>query len=996
MGTKTATYPATTTYRSPSGHRSHRRQGGTQATASKQAQTPAATASAAPDDIAALSGVDAMRALSTSPAGLTAKEAARRQTEHGKNLIQAAKKKSPVLAFLSNFTHLMAVLLWAAGAIAFVAGMPELGVSIWMVNVINGCFSFWQEHRADQATEALKKMLPAYVAVIRDGVETQVLAEDLVPGDIMVLAEGDKISADGRVISSFDLQVDQSTLTGESNPVHKTAEPVGDKSLSAAETPNLVFAGTAVSEGNGRVLVTRIGMETEFGKIAQLTQGMEEAESPLQKQLDRLTKQITLFALAMGTVFFLLDVFVVKSDLPSAFIFALGMVVAFIPEGLLPTVTLALALAVQRMSKRNALVKKLSAVEALGSTSVICTDKTGTLTQNEMTVNHLWTATREYEVTGVGYAPSGKIRSHDGTYRAADDYDLTLLLAGGALCSNARLIAPEPDAEGGRYTVLGDPTEACLLVSAQKGGLDPAELAQRWPRVHELPFESRRKRMTTIHQLDEPIDGARRLAFVKGAPNEVVRLCTSVREGDRTVPLDAATRERIMAQNDAYAADGLRVLAVAMRPLRADDPTLPRALSEYTPDTIERELTFVGLEVMQDPPRPEVADAVAECRRAGIRVVMITGDYGLTAVSIARKIGIVQGDNPRVFSGPELAETSDEELREALKGEVVFARMAPEQKLRVVENLQAMGEVVAVTGDGVNDSPALKRADIGVAMGITGTDVAKEAADMILTDDNFASIVSAIEEGRGVYANIRKFMLYILNSNVPEAIPSAVYLLSGGAVPLPLVTMQVLTVDLGTDMAPALGLASEPPDADVMDQPPRDPHEPLLTRDLMVKAFLWYGLMGAALSLGAYFFTQAMAGWRPGAALFGVSDSLDPVYVRATAMTLAAIVFAQIGQVWNCRSVYGSALAHGVRGLFSNRAVNIGIAVELAVLVAVTTIPPLQRVFHTAALGPTDYLFLVFIPFAVLLIEECRKAVVRKKLGLNRDGKAPARSQKGR
>ena len=920
-------------------------------------------------------------ALGTSAAGLSAQEAEARQQRYGKNVIQSGKKKSVVLVFLSNFTHMMAVLLWVAGIIAFAAGMPELGIAVWLVNVINGCFSFWQESKADKATEALKKMLPSYVNVIRDGQEQKVLAEDLVPGDVLTLEEGDKVPADGRVVRSSDLQVDQSTLTGESNPVRKTADAVLEENLTNAEMPNLVFEGTSVSEGNGRVVVTQTGMATEFGKIASLTQNMEQKESPLQRQLDHLTKQITVFALCMGVAFFLLDVLFVHNGLAASFIFALGMVVAFIPEGLLPTVTLSLAMAVQRMSKRNALVKSLSSVEALGSTSVICTDKTGTLTQNEMTVNHLWTPAREYEVTGVGYAPKGEVRADGKAYAAADDEDLRLLLEGGALCSNARLLPPEED--GGRYTVLGDPTEACLLVSAQKAGLDPKEVERRMPRVRELPFESRRKRMSTIHQLEEPIDGATRVAFTKGAPNEVVRLSTKVRVNGEVVPMTDSLRSTIMNANDSYAADGLRVLAVAYRPIHRDEPGVPASMSQYTPDDIEKDLTFVGLEVMQDPPRPEVAAAVAECRRAGIRVIMITGDYGLTAVSIARKIGIVKGAHPKVFSGLELEKTSDEELRRALKGEVVFARMAPEQKLRVVENLQAMGEVVAVTGDGVNDSPALKKADIGVAMGVTGTDVAKEAADMILTDDNFASIVHAVEEGRAVYANIRKFMLYILNSNVPEAVPSAVYLLSGGAVPLPLTTMQILTIDLGTDMLPALGLGSEPPEKDVMNRPPRDPHEHLLNKEVMRKAFLWYGLLGAAASLAAFVFAQVQAGWHMGAVMFGVGKDLDPTYVRATTMALAAIVFTQIGEVMNCRTELASVFSVG---LFSNRQVNKGILFEVALIVFLTVFPPFQGVFHTCPLGLADYGFLVLLPPIVLALEEGRKAIVRRHLGIDRDG----------
>lgn len=911
-------------------------------------------------------------ALGTSAAGLTQADAEARQARQGKNLIQTERKKSPVLAFLSNFIHLMACLLWAAGIIAFVAGLPELGVAVWMVNLINGCFSFWQEYRAGKATDALKKMLPSYATVIRDGQEQKILAEDLVPGDVMVLAEGDKISADARVVRASDLQVNQSTLTGESNPVRKTADAVLEEDLTQAETPNLVFAGTSVSGGNGRVVVTRIGMDTEFGKIAHLTQNMKEAESPLQLQLNRTTKQITVFAACMGVGFFALDQLFVGSEFAAAFIFSLGMVVAFIPEGLLPTVTLSLAMAVQRMSKRNALVKKLNSVETLGSCSVICTDKTGTLTQNEMTVNRLWAVTAEYEVTGVGYGPEGEVRVAGHRIQAAYDDDLRLLVAGGALCSNARLLPPEE--EGGRYTVLGDPTEACLLVAAQKAGVDPAEQERAWPRVRELPFESRRKRMTTIHQLPEPLDGARRVAFVKGAPNEILRLSTRCRAHEQTVPMTDELREKITSANDSYAAEGLRVLAVAYRPLRADDETLPRSVSAYEPDSIERDLVFVGLEVMQDPPRPEVADAVEQCRRAGIRVIMITGDYGLTAASIARKIGIVRGERPRVLSGIDLERISDEELKEALSGEVVFARMAPEQKLRVVENLQQMGEIVAVTGDGVNDSPALKKADIGVAMGITGTDVAKEAADMVLTDDNFASIVHAIEEGRAVYANIRKFMLYILNSNMPEAVPSAVYLLSGGAVPLPLTTMQILTIDLGTDMLPALGLGCEAPEADVMDRPPRNPKEPLLTGKLMRKAFLWYGLMGGVVSMAAYLFAQLEAGWGPGAEMFGVGADLDPVYVRATTMCLAAIVFAQIGQVLNCRTETASVFS---RGLFSNRHINVGIVFEVCLIVFITLFPPFQAVFHTSPLGVWDYAFLCCLPPVVLAVEEARKALFR-------------------
>jgi len=908
-------------------------------------------------------------ALKTCPQGLTQAGAEENQREQGKNVIVQKKKKSKILVFLGNFTHLMAVLLWVGGAIAILADMIQLGIAIWLVNVINGVFSFWQENRASQATEALKNMLPSYSRVIRDGEEQKIQSEDLVVGDIILLEEGDKISADARLIDSSDLQVNQSTLTGESNPVRKSKDAVLRDDLTLAEIPNLIFAGTSVSEGNGKAIVTEIGMRTEFGKIADLTQNMKEESSPLQKELDRLTKQISIIAIAFGIIFFVAAVFFVKERVAASFVFALGMVVAFIPEGLLPTVTLSLAKAVQRMSKRNALVKKLSSVETLGSTSVICTDKTGTLTQNEMTVSHLWLAQKEYEVTGVGYGPRGDILEAGKKVMASDNQDMKLLLTGAALCSNARLLPPNE--ESARYTVLGDPTEACLGVVAEKAGINVQKQIELTPRLRELPFESRRKRMTTIHELKGPIEDTRLIAYVKGAPKEVMELSTSIRINGETRPMTDEMRKEIMAANDGYARDGLRVLAVSYRLLHKED-AIPTAMSGYTPEIIEQNLIFVGLVVMADPPRPEVAEAVLECRRAGIRIIMITGDYGLTAESIAKRIGIVKGPNPRVVSGLELAKLSDDELKEYLKEEIIFARVAPEQKLRVVTNLQEMGEIVAVTGDGVNDSPALKKADIGVAMGIAGTDVAKESADMILTDDNFASIVHAIEEGRAVYSNIRKFLLYILNSNVPEAVPSAMFLLSRGAIPLPLTVMQILAIDLGTDMLPALGLGTEKPEKDIMDKPPRNQNESLLSKKLIVKAFLWYGILGSIASAIAYFFVNIQNGW-PKVAL---ASGDDPIYIKATAMALAAIVFSQIGAVFNCRTEKQSVFK---AGLFGNKQVNFGIFFEILLIIAFVYLPPLQPIFHTAALNLSDWLILCVMPPLILLIEETRKAWTRRK-----------------
>lgn len=899
-------------------------------------------------------------ALETAADGLTAAQTEKRLAQYGKNAITEKKGKPLIVRFLSNFTHLMAVLLWVAGAVGFVARMPELGIAVWMVNVINGAFSFWQEFRAGKATEALKKLLPDYVRVQRAGEEQRILAEELVPGDVVLLSEGDKISADARLVEDNDLQVNQSTLTGESNPVRKMKDASLRDDISRSEMPNLVFAGTTVVSGTGRAVVYATGMRTEFGKIAGLTQELKEEESPLQKEMGKVTKTVSILAVAIGILFFLLSVLLIGTDVAVAFIFGMGMIVAFIPEGLLPTVTLSLAMGVQRMAKRHALIKRLSAVETLGCTTVICTDKTGTLTQNEMTVSNVWMPGKSIDVTGVGYdAGNGALMLQNKKLERGDAAVEELLTAAG-LCCNARLVPPNGDPH---YTVLGDPTEAALLVLAQKYGIELAKANERMPRLRELPFDSSRKRMSTIHQLR-----GKRFAYAKGAPKEMTELCAYAMQNGTVQPMDEELRAAIMEENDRYARNGLRVLAVAKRDLSGVSG-LPTALSGYTPELIERDMVFLGLIAMVDPPRPEVAEAVKKCHKAGIRIIMITGDYGLTAESIARRIGIVEGSKPRIVTGLELEKMNQAELEEALKGEVVFARVAPEQKLQVVNALQGMGHVVAVTGDGVNDAPALKKADIGVAMGMSGTDVAKEAADMILTDDNFASIVNAVEEGRAVYNNIRKFAMYIFNSNIPEAVPMILFLFSQGRIPLPLTIMQVLAIDLGTDMVPAMGLGAEKPEEGIMEQPPRSPKEPMLNRKLLVKAFLWYGMLEAAVSTAAYFLVNYFNGWpQEPLAQSGV------MYAMATTMTFASIVFAQIGMVFNCRTAKISAFK---AGFFSNRLILLGIGVEIALLCLMMYVPFLRSFFDTAPIGIQEWLYLICIPPVILLVEELRKAFLR-------------------
>lgn len=934
------------------------------------------------NSIQALPVVEVFKALNTRVDGLTLEEAGERLQEYGPNIIRTIKGKPLWIRFLGNFIHLMALLLWLGGLVGFLAQQPQLGVAIWSVNIINGAFSFWQEFKAERATEALRRMLPSYSRVMRNGEEQRVLAEELVPGDVILIAEGDRISADARLIRESELRVDQSTLSGESNPVRKTSDAVERTDLSRPEIMNLIFAGTTVAAGTGKAVVFATGMDTEFGKIARLTQSVGEGLSPLQKELGRVTRRVTVLAVSIGAFFFIAAIFFAKISLAESFIFAMGMIVAFVPEGMLPTVTLSLAMGVQRMARRHALIKKLSSVETLGSTSVICTDKTGTLTQNEMTVRNIWLGGKSLTVNGVGYAPEGQILEDSKPVNARSNNDLHQLLAVAALCNNARLVPPSQ--QNPKWSILGDPTEAALCVVAEKGGIDLESENRYTPRIRELPFDSRRKRMSTIHLVRngarENMDGSRgartyttppRIAYVKGAPKEVLDLCTHILIHGQQVGLDDKTRSQIMNVNDENARQGLRVLGIAQRHL--DDSSILQSDKDGNIiDNVERDLTFLGLIAMMDPPRSEVSEAVQRCHTAGIRIIMVTGDYGLTAESIARRIGIVQEENPKIITGVDLDRMDEAALKQALQGEVIFARVAPEHKLRVVSALKDMGQIVAVTGDGVNDAPALKKADIGVAMGIAGTDVAKEAADMILTDDNFASIVNAVEEGRAVYSNIRKFAMYVFNSNMPEAVPFVIWLFSGGLIPLPLTVMQVLSIDLGTDMVPAIGLGSEPPEAGLMLKPPRSQKEPLLNARLLARALLWYGMIESLASIAAYFYINWLHGW-PAQPLAGQGTLL---YKMATTMTLAGVVATQVGAVFDCRTDRESIFKIG---FFSNRLILIGITVELTLLGLLTYAPFLHGIFNTAPLGIRDWIFVFAWTPVIFLVDELRKAILRRR-----------------
>ena len=583
-----------------------------------------------------------------------------------------------------------------------------------------------------------------------------------------------------------------------------------------------------------------------------------------------------------------------------------------------------------------------------------------------MTVNHLWTLSDSYEVTGLGYASEGQIEQEGRPISLEDNELLNRLVRFSHLASNAQVVAPSAD--NPNFTILGDPTEACLNVLAEKAGINLNDNHTWAPRIKEIPFDSDRKRMTTVHKLESGLDGNHHISITKGAPKEVMELCSDYYDNQGMIKsLTATERQAILAANDQFARDGLRVLAVAYRPLDSEHI----GEDKWDMQTLEDNMVFLGLVAMSDPPRQGVREAIEKCHRASIRIIMVTGDYGLTALSIAKKIGIVQGDDARVVSGLELADMDDNQLKEALKGEIVFARVAPEQKYRVVNALQELGEVVAVTGDGVNDAPALKKADIGVAMGLSGTDVAKESADMILTDDHFASIVHAVEEGRAVYRNIQKFLTYIFNSNTPEAVPSAFFLFSLGRIPLPLTVMQILAIDLGTDMMPALGLGVEPPEEGVMDRPPRRLSDRLLNRQLLIKAFVWYGLIEAALAMGAFFLNY----WVNQGNLNHLASS-GPLYREATTMTLGAIIFTQIGMAMNSRKGRGSIFQ--VKP-FANRIISLGIVLEIVLFIILSYVPFFHTLFNTAPIGLDDWLYLLACPFVIMALEEIRYRLFDKK-----------------
>jgi sodium/potassium-transporting ATPase subunit alpha len=871
--------------------------------------------------ITRLSTAEALASLRTSVQGLDGAEALKRLREFGPNRIEELAATPRWQLFLREFTHFFAVILWVAAALAFfaesrdpAAGMWQLGTAIVVVIFVNGVFSFLQEYRAERAIAALRQLLPARVNVMRDGVLQSLAVDALVPGDVVLLEGGDTVPADCRVVEASGLRVNLANLTGESLAKSRTAE--GTAGGEPLQAKNLLLAGTSLVSGEARAVVYATGMHTEFGRIAHLTQTVGETGSPLQREIARLSRLVAVFAATLGVLFFAVGTALGLPFWANA-MFAIGIIVANVPEGLLPTVTLSLAMATQRMAKRNALVRHLPAVETLGSTTVICSDKTGTLTLNCMSVKEVFPVSA---ASGSGH-----------------------LLRNARHCHSLRRVRRD-----GHDAWVGDPMEAALVEFGSRGAAGDGAR-----QVGEIPFDADRRRMSVMVERD-----GHRWLYCKGAPEVVLGLCDRVEVEGEAVALDEATRKQMASAQDEMAHRGLRVLGFAHRELSG------------TGVASEQDMVFDGLVGLRDPPRPEVPEAVARCHTAGIRVIMVTGDHPHTAAAIAREIGMVRSADPLVIHGDSLRRMTSAQLQLALDSpEILFTRVSAEQKMRVVEGLKGKGHVVAVTGDGVNDAPALKAAHIGIAMGIAGTDVAKEAADMVLLDDNFASIVNAIEEGRAVFENIRKFLTYILTSNIPELVPYLAFMLF--RIPLPLTIIQILAVDLGTDMLPALALGAERPHRALMRQPPRAPGERLLSWPLLARAYLWLGVLEAAMAMTAYFFVLRQGGWQYGETL----GAADPLYLQATTACLAAIVVAQVVNVFNCRHPRVSAWR---LPLGSNPLLLAGIAAEIALIMAIVYTPFGNAAFGTAPLPAAVWTVAIALGIAFWLLEELRKSLLRR------------------
>lgn len=860
--------------------------------------------------------------------GLTWDEATDRQKQNGSNELIEKRSVSPLTLLLNQFKDFMVLVLMGATLISGLLGEYLDAITIIAIIVMNGILGFIQEFRAERSLRALKELSAPFSKVIRDGVVHQIPARELVVGDIVLLESGDRVPADVRFIETNAMYAEESALTGESLPTSKMIDPLSGDSIPLGDQKNLGFMGTLITRGTAKAIVVRTGMNTEMGKIADLIQNTESQETPLQHRLEQLGK--VLIAVAIGLTIMVVVAGIVHGHAPYAMVLAgVSLAVAAIPEGLPAIVTIALALGVQRMIKRKAIVRKLPSVETLGCASVICSDKTGTLTQNKMTVTHLWVGGQRLDVTGDGYTPYGQIYDEGNAVELNKNSMLTRLLQVSVLCNNASLHEETREVRrkkgkeeelASEWQIKGDPTDGALIVLGAKAGVRQQTLAGSYNRLQEFPFDSERKRMSVVVSSPQG-----RMVCAKGAPDVLLEHCSYVLWDNKIIPFTATLKAKVLAANESMARSALRVIGLAYRDMKQTDQIIDER-------DVENGLIFVGLTGMIDPPRKEVRDAISKCRKAGIKTVMITGDHQTTAEAIARSLGMIPQSGGLIVSGSELTAMDDDELDKLSDQVYVFARVSPEHKLRIVKSLQRKGHVVAMTGDGVNDAPAIKAADIGIAMGISGTDVSKEASALVLSDDNFSTIVAAIEEGRGIYENIRKFIRYLLASNVGEILTMFIAMMAG--LPLPLVPIQILWVNLVTDGLPAMALGVDQAEKDLMQQKPRHAKENIFARRLGWK-IISRGILIGVCTLGAFYIV-----------LHGHTD--DPaVLIKAQSVAFATLVMAQLIHVFDCRS--SRSIFH--RNIFQNRSLVFAVLSSLVLLLAVMYIPSLQPIFKTVPLG---------------------------------------------
>jgi len=882
---------------------------------------------------------EALEQVKSQPMGLSSADAALRLSEYGANEIQAAKRISAWEILLEQFKNVLILILLGATAISLFLGHGVESIVIAVIVLFAVGLGFIQEYRAERAIEALRQMAAPTATVLRDGQDVKIAARELVPGDVIILHTGDRVPADSRLLESINLQVDEAALTGESVPVEKHTLPLptdpstgSGQAMAVGDRKNMIYAGTAATYGRGRGVVVATAMQTEFGKIAQLLQTVETGKTPLQQNLDKVGTALARAAFVVVTIIVALGLFRGQPFI-EMLIFGIALAVAVVPEALPAVVTISLAIGVQKMVKRNALIRRLPAVETLGSTSVICSDKTGTLTKDEMTVRKIYAGGQMFSVSGAGYTPLGEFSLNGGTPVLPTDA-LKQMLTAATLASDTYLVNGENESGSG-WHIKGDPTEGSLVAVAAKAGLQKESLDSTYPRVQEIPFTSETKRMTTLHKTEDGL-----IAYAKGAPEVILGSCEWELTANGIMPLDVSGREKILVLAQEMADEALRVLAISNK-------------LNVTLEIAETNMVFLGLAGMIDPPRLEAKAAIAVCEEAGIRAVMITGDHPMTARAVARELGLLKSG--RVVTGAELEDMSDEQFAREVETIDVYARVSPAHKLRVVTALQANGHIVAMTGDGVNDAPALKKADIGVAMGITGTDVTKEAAAMTLLDDNFASIVAAVEEGRGVFGNIKKYLMYLLSSNIGE-----IGLMAGSALlglPLPLTAVQILYVNLATDGLPALALSIDPPEKDLMKRKPRDPRTGIFTRPVVILMVLG-GIWSTIINLGL--FTWALNSGR------SLSESMT--------MTFVSLVLIQFFKAYNFRSDRHSVLDKP----FANKWLNTAILWEIALLIVIIYVPFLHEAFGTYYLPLADWGIILGLAFSIVPVLELAKWMERR------------------